>query len=1376
MTKQLNLQHLGMGDTLAALLAECVTALPFVQSINVADNMLTDAGLGPLILAARDMGGLLELNLSLNEIGPVAAKALFDFLLLPRCPLERLLLNSADVDDFECGRFIEAVKQNRSLRELDLSSNKIGTAETLNTVMPDVVTGGEAIADLLRDPQCRLSKLNLAWNMIRLGGAVDLAQSLAVNDTLTHLDLSFNSLSTEGGVTIGVSLLRNRSLQTLVLASNSIDSVACFTICAGIIENRSLRRVSLDGNPIGQTGMKALMLVPALCGNRVKVTAARCNVNIRDPNCWFDFDALLRDYDLDMSSGFERAVAIVLLQLVAGHHSYVFSRFFHEPGFRPGSNKLANPNAAFDDAAAAAKKKPKGGGAKKAPKKAAKKAAAAKGGAKAARDKDDAKEKKKVDRATQKMLELQAKREAQKQADAQAVAAGRFKLVDLVQVASDERVAFFDERQREVLGSLEKLRMAASNIQLAVRLFQEVDADGSGELDRDELGRLMAKMGFKMSERRLAELMSQYDVDMGGKIELHEFLMLLKAQHQEATARIKELTQSPVMALRHDKGTRYLPPETGALHVTVIDGFAKKKHYRVLTACDREYIDEVADGVGGAAASGMLAASLQGTKLRLDEGLTVAETMLMDSGDKVATVKKLLLQMNDFEDARHLITSVIDQDRADMIRLRRDLGPLLRAILGNPNGYYVLDLSKEIDRLTLEKLLEISATNAVQRCEASQIGFGRVGDLSQKGSPDGWPQNGFSSFRNELFNGEPMTMSAAFCSPIPLSGTLDFDFSCTPRPPRTALVLSDLRVVKVLLNHFLLEPRDAAVALHRLHYAKQQADKTLGCNGVTHYECPMDRARQIGECVESFYSHLHLRCRQWLEAQEKEASTEVDEASGQLRDLFDRDRHFPIPLAVSDWFVRLELAERERAERERAERDRLLEKERKLAARYQVYGHGNGAAPGAADGDARDAQSVATDTDDDDADGGRRGPGGSSSDDDSRSRSGAASDADADDDGDGDDGDGDEDGDGDGDEDGDATGDATGDAAADGDGDGDGDADGDADSADGAAPREKKRRAKVRDEARRQREKEARRKKREAQRAAMAALRRDFGEDVADDDYAAEEAAPEDGGWEAEFELMKEAMRKKREAEELQLRQQQQALQGPEQAARAVAAGLQARRRRNIAHHASFMIPLVEPDEFMEKFRQLLASPQIQSGAKAHRVVDMLEDMFARAFVCCRHVALVVECFALHGYYKQTKYHGTYRVDLVVGLFARIVDLHNFEFVLEVLSPAEVACLYCRLGWLSLYNPCKPEGSWELDLSRREERIIAKTLCVLATHEPGDNWTFQTFRWMRSMESMPGYATPPCLPPCLCLCLTCVSLCVSVSVCVSVCVCVAGGS
>ena len=39
----------------------------------------------------------------------------------------------------------------------------IGTLESLNAVKPDVTTGGEAIAELLRDPACTLESLDLSW-------------------------------------------------------------------------------------------------------------------------------------------------------------------------------------------------------------------------------------------------------------------------------------------------------------------------------------------------------------------------------------------------------------------------------------------------------------------------------------------------------------------------------------------------------------------------------------------------------------------------------------------------------------------------------------------------------------------------------------------------------------------------------------------------------------------------------------------------------------------------------------------------------------------------------------------------------------------------------------------------------------------------------------------------------------------------------------------------------------------------------------------------------------------------------------------------------------------------------------------------------------
>lgn len=104
----------------------------------------------------------------------------------------------------------------------------------------------------------------------------------------------------------------------------------------------------------------------------------------------------------------------------------------------------------------------------------------------------------------------------------------------------------------------------------------------------------------------------------------------------------------------------------------------------------------------------------------------------------------------------------------------------------------------------------------------------------------------------------------------------------------------------------------------------------------------------------------------------------------------------------------------------------------------------------------------------------------------------------------------------------------------------------------------------------------------------------------------------------------------------------------------------------------------IEGDEHMDKFRELLRSNTVQSGAKAHRIVDLLEDLFARSWIFCRHLVVILECFAAnYGYLKQTKNHGTYRVDAVVALFGRVVDLHNFEFVVSFIIASSKYCLHC---------------------------------------------------------------------------------------------------
>jgi hypothetical protein len=160
---------------------------------------------------------------------------------------------------------------------------------------------------------------------------------------------------------------------------------------------------------------------------------------------------------------------------------------------------------------------------------------------------------------------------------------------------------------------------------------------------------------------------------------------------------------------------------------------------------------------------------------------------------------------------------------------------------------------------------------------------------------------------------------------------------------------------------------------------------------------------------------------------------------------------------------------------------------------------------------------------------------------------------------------------------------------------------------------------------------------------------------------------------------------------------------------------------------------------FLQRFQRELQNKQVSLGLKAHKLVDLLEDVFSRTYLYCRQLALILECFVPFGFARQSVYFGSYRTELVVSLFPRLLDLHNFEMVLEVLSPYEVAAVICRVGYLAVFNPCKPEGSFELDLGRPEERFVVKLLVILGIFEPGNNFINESFRWAKDQDSMPGW-------------------------------------
>jgi hypothetical protein len=138
------------------------------------------------------------------------------------------------------------------------------------------------------------------------------------------------------------------------------------------------------------------------------------------------------------------------------------------------------------------------------------------------------------------------------------------------------------------------------------------------------------------------------------------------------------------------------------------------------------------------------------------------------------------------------------------------------------------------------------------------------------------------------------------------------------------------------------------------------------------------------------------------------------------------------------------------------------------------------------------------------------------------------------------------------------------------------------------------------------------------------------------------------------------------------------------------------------------------------------------------KTVCLMVDIFKESWLRCRHMALLMSYF-MQGSIKRTKFFGSYRVELIILLSGRLTDLQNFDVVMKRLMPHEIACLYVRLGYLNLFNPMKIEGPHFLNISNREERIIAKLLAALSTLEPGENWIDETFQWEVDSDPIPGW-------------------------------------
>ena len=1249
LTKVLDLKHQGMGDQMAVLLAQSLKSLPYIQSIDLTDNNLGCDGLCAIFESIKSIPNLLSLDIGHNDMGPESSLALGSYLSNSACPLVRLGLGHADVDDFECAKFVVAIQSNKCIKELDLSHNKIGEAENLNSVMPDITTGSEALADMLVDESCALESLDLSWNKIRLDGAVSLAGSLATNKSLTQLDLSYNALGNEAGLVLGESLIENRCLKYLTLKNNGIDTCACFTICQAVIENFCIKDVCLDGNPIGEMGAKALMAIPLAVGSRVKVSANACNISIHDDKCWFDSTFPCRSYSLCLEKPFDRAVMYALLSIVASHQTYIFSKVMYEPALEG---------------------KPPKPGCKPPP-----------------------------------------------------IKYGKGDPIDLIQTVMTEKEKYFDEYQKKVVEGLRRLKEAASNPNLALKLFRQMDEDGGGELDRYELKSLLGRIGLDaMTMAEVDDTIATYDVDNTGTIGMEEFAQFLKQQVAEADTKLRDMTEEIVMCMRSTPHTRFVPPRSGCMKVDLVDGFTKKALFKAVSDSDRSMIHQTASSTDDMAKS--IGFAVENVKLRYLEAYSLYEVMYKETRNRIKVFSTLFPCMADPTEARKLLVKVTDDDKKEQQQIKAALGYIVKPLLGAPDGYYSLDLNKELDKICLYRLMEISQALNAKRQMAPVAGL-VLGDCSQHGN--------WTCFRNEMLNLKPIEITAEAFTPAPKRGILEFDFCSAMKPALEENVLLDRRFLKILNNCCLLKEEKFAEQTTKMAKLKRLCDKALLGNGTTKTHVKtLAQMMEIFNLTEKFYNTMPGRQAAYIKGlKAEEINVDFMNAKitvrGSLNDADFKDlskattmtRQPSMRSVVGGVGPTADAAD---AARERADSgtttppvapptslspavsptpthrrqgmilSKKVPKEPEIPLHMQYQFEPN-------DPDLYQPRLTGVGTR-----GSRRkrrvdtaGTRASTADSSNLSRSSTANTK------------------------GLLESQGLGATTCPG----------------GQSPSQFKSDSHDTD---------------------------DFHGDLPT--LMGERGSPTMGSPLARTHSRSCKPSPCRQpsimvcrnpsvaALNLQWSPSKQVLPGIGSVmltpgatiAKVGPSGLRSGDPEHIADYVPLIVEAEKetPEERDARireekadlrritFKKLLFSPQVPAAGKAVRVVQFLEDILSTVYITCRQVAVMLELFTQGklSKYDHAPVFGSHRVTLLVAIFSRIVDVQNMHIVLATLEPAEYAAVLCRIGILNLFNPLLPEGHHVVNMGRnRDDRMFAKIFVVLSVVEPGINWINHGFRW-----------------------------------------------
>ncbi|CAM9460986.1 unnamed protein product, partial [Phaeothamnion confervicola] len=263
----------------------------------------------------------------------------------------------------------------------------------------------------------------------------------------------------------------------------------------------------------------------------------------------------------------------------------------------------------------------------------------------------------------------------------------------------------------------------------------------------------------------VALAMGYYDPHGTGTIEEAEFCEFVANRRKEAKRR--DGKRKAFMALASEPGRRWVAPLAGLLTVSLEYQRLPHQGYAASSGHTDGLLALLAMLGEGRAA--MMGHALEGMSLDTEQGARMYEGVMRDcAGDKVKALSQVLPRMSHSAEARLLVsTKLTSWD--DKKRLRYELGPAYRPVMGLPMGHYSLDLSKATHRLAAQKVVEVANKERMLAGTAA-----RPLDTSQSGD--------WSNIRNGRLNGKTFWLRGETLDRLPKAGLLEFDYVSTTRP------------------------------------------------------------------------------------------------------------------------------------------------------------------------------------------------------------------------------------------------------------------------------------------------------------------------------------------------------------------------------------------------------------------------------------------------------------------------------------------------------------------------------------------------------------------------------------------------------------------